>query len=70
MEDFFLSIRDILVIPLILVIAGIALMRGIKGRFMDMIIILAIGVVGLVVLYSPEILAQLAQDVGSEVGGV
>lgn len=68
-ENLITTIRGIIIVPLAFVIGILALMRGIKGRFMDMIIILAIGVVGIIFLYSPEILTNLGESTGTAIEG-
>jgi hypothetical protein len=61
------SITTIVVPVIIAVVSFLAIMRGIKGRFMDMIILILIALVGLVIVLNPDLIMGLAQNTGDSI---
>ena len=59
-----------ILLPIIgVVVGGLAIMRGIKGRFMDMIILLVVAFVALIFFLNPTILTNLATQTGAQISG-
>lgn len=63
------TIQDILLPLIIFVVGGLAVMRGIKGRFMEMIILIGVTIIALVFFLNPGIIEGLATSIGGEVSG-
>ena len=63
------TLQDILLPIIIFVVGGLAVWRGIKGRFMDMIILIVITIVGLIFFLNPGIIESLATSAGNQING-
>jgi hypothetical protein len=63
------TLQNILLPVIAFAVGGLAIMRGIKGRFMDMIILLVIAFVALIFFMNPDILINLAGSTGSQISG-
>ena len=63
------TLQDILLPIIIFVVGGLAVWRGIKGRFMDMIILIVITIVGLIFFLNPGIIESLATNAGDQING-
>lgn len=70
MWDNLISTLQNLLLPIIIfIVGGLAVWRGIKGRFMDMIILIVVTIVALIFFLNPEIISGLAKGAGDEISG-
>lgn len=60
-------IRMLLLPIIILVVTIFAVMRAVKGRFMEMIILIGVALVALIFFINPDILQSLATNLSGEV---
>lgn len=63
------SIQNIVLPIIVFVVGGLAVVRGIKGRFMEMVILLVVTIVALIFFLNPGIIETLAGRAGDEISG-
>lgn len=61
------TIQNLLLPIIIFIVGGLAVWRGIKGRFMDMIILIVVTIVALIFFLNPGIIESLAKSTGTEI---
>lgn len=70
MWDNLIATLQNLLLPIILfIVGGLVVWRGIKGRFMDMIIIVVVTIVALIFFLNLDIIESLAGSAGDEISG-
>ena len=61
------TIQNLMLPIIIFIVGGLAVFRGIKGRFMDMIILIVVTIIALIFFLNPEIISSLAKGAGTEI---
>ena len=68
-DNLIATIQNLLLPIIIFIVGGLAVWRGIKGRFMDMIILIVVTIVALIFFLNPDIISSLANSAGDEIEG-
>ena len=68
-DNLITTIQNLLLPIIIFIVGGLAVWRGIKGRFMDMIILIVVTIVALIFFLNPDIISSLAKSAGDEISG-
>lgn len=68
-DNLITTIQNLMLPIIIFIVGGLAVWRGIKGRFMDMIILIVVTIVALIFFLNPDIISSLAKSAGDEISG-